>query len=66
MAVLACYAAQEKNMPLPDFLDAQVFRADESTTLAPEPHGVEGYDKFIARYRMALPVEQAAGILEDE
>lgn len=66
MAVLACYAAQEKNMPLPDFLDAQVFRADESTTLAPEPHGVEGCDKFIARYRMALPVEQAAGILEDE
>lgn len=66
MAVLASFAAREEKPALADFLDEQVFRSAESTTLMPEPMGVEGCEKFIERYKAALSVEQSAGVLADE
>ena len=66
MAVLASFALREEKLSLADFLDEQVFQRSESTTLMPEPLGVEGCENFIARYKTALSVEQAAGVLTDE
>ena len=66
MAVLASFALRGEKLSLADFLDEQVFQRSESTTLMPEPLGVEGCEKFIARYKTALSVEQAAGVLTDE
>ena len=61
MAVLAAYAKQgNKEIGLEDFLDEKVFTNPESSTLSPEPAGVEGYEQFIKKYKAGLPVESAA------
>lgn len=35
-------------------------------TLTPEPAGVKGYEEFIKRYQIGLPVESLAGQDIDE
>ena len=63
MAVLAWYTKLTqagRQQTLADFLDEEVFKDAEGTTLMPEPAGVRGCEQFIARYRAALPVEQLA------
>ena len=66
MAVLALYVTDNQGQNLADFLDTQVFLKPDSMTLSPEPAGVSGYQKFIERYKNALPVEAVAKILADE
>ena len=65
MAVLASYARMDGDVPLADFMDAQVFRHVERTTLVPEPLGVAGCERFMARYKAALQVEREASMLAD-
>ncbi len=61
MAVLAAYTKfGNENMNLEDFLDQYVFVNPNSSTLSPEPQGVEGYETFINNYKAGLPVEEAA------
>ena len=64
MAVLAVFALEHPvAQSLADFLDQRVFRQAEGSTRQPDPAGVAGCQHFLAQYRQALPVEEAAGRL---
>ena len=45
---------------LADFLDENVFKGNEGSTLAPEAEGVKGFDAFMDRYMKGLGIERAA------
>ncbi len=64
MALLAAYrrdvAAEATREALGDYLAHNVFAAADVSTLDPQPEDVAGFDAFMARYRRALPLEQAA------
>ena len=60
MAVLARYAACGDGRALADFLTQDVFVGAKGTTLLPRPAGGDGAQRFLSRYREALPVEQMA------
>ena len=65
IALLASYRVnREEGESLPEFLNNKVFNGVESTTLAPNPEGVEGYRTFMKRYLKGIPVEIAAADLE--
>jgi sugar (pentulose or hexulose) kinase len=50
-----------RSEPLPDFLDARVFTdAGATTTMAPDPAALEGFERFMERYRAGLAIERAA------
>lgn len=63
MALLARYAALEHRPPLADFLD-EIFKDTPSTTLAPDPAGVEGYAHFLTCFQEGLRIEKEAGRLQ--
>ncbi len=67
MAVLGFYVADKTaNETLEDFLDNKVFANPDSTTVEPDPTGVQGSNEFIAGYKAALPVEgKAIDLLTD-
>ncbi len=61
MAVLASYMIhKESGESLDDYLDNKVFAGQQGSTIAPDKSDVEGFDKFIERYKAGLPVERAA------
>ncbi|MCI1986767.1 MAG: FGGY-family carbohydrate kinase [Lactobacillus sp.] len=66
MAVLAAYAQDSRGAhDLADYLDQQVFIDAQSTTLAPKPSGVAGYDTYIHDYQVGLAAEIAAQAVGD-
>lgn len=66
MAVLAQFVVDKQaNESLPDYLDHNVFKNPESSTLTPNTAGVAGYDKFIDRYKAGLVAETAAEKIPD-
>jgi sugar (pentulose or hexulose) kinase len=61
MAVLAAYMIEKNDgETLADYLDNRIFAGQTGTTIAPKPEDVEGFDRFLAAYKSALPVEKAA------
>ena len=60
MAVLAQYAACGDGRTLAMFLAEDVFPAAREITLLPRSEGTQGAQRFLKRYREALPVEQTA------
>ena len=61
MALLGAYMLwKSENETLPDYLDNKVFAGVRSTTLMADACDVEGFDRFLKRYRAALPVEKKA------
>ena len=60
MAVLAAYAADDRGLPLPAYLDEVVFADAATTTLAPDVTDVAGFRAFVAAYERALPLQAAA------
>lgn len=61
IALLASYLIHKsENEPLDVYLNEKVFKGQEGTTMAPDPKDVEGFDRFIERYKKVLPVERAA------
>ncbi len=61
MALLASYMLNRaEGESLPDYLDTKVFADAESTTLMATEEEIEGFNRFLARYRSAFPVETAA------
>ena len=61
MALLASYMLnRDEGESLPDYLDGKVFADAESTTLMATEEEIEGFNRFLARYRSAFPVETAA------
>lgn len=60
IAILASYMLQKKGESLCDFLENDVFKCVESTTIVPDEEDVKGYEVFIERYKSGLAVEKAA------
>ena len=61
IALLASYLINRREgEDLADFLDEDVFKGNEGSTLAPEAEGVKGFDAFMDRYMKGLGIERAA------
>lgn len=61
MAVLAAFMMEkEEGEELPDYLSEKILAGQTGTTIAPKPEDVEGFDRFVERYRNTLPAEKAA------
>ena len=61
IAVLAAYMQwKEAAESLSDYLEHKVFVNAESTTIAPDPEDVAGFQVFIERYKAGLAIERAA------
>ena len=61
IAVLAAYMQwKEEKEQLSDYLANKVFADAKSTTIAPDPEDVAGFQVFIERYKKGLAIEQAA------
>ena len=61
IALLASYLVNnELGMSLPDYLDKVVFAGNTGTEIAPDPEDVAGFEAYLANYKAALPIEEAA------
>ncbi|MBQ6267520.1 MAG: ATPase [Clostridia bacterium] len=60
MAILAAFMKNGSGETLEDYLDAQVFAAQDAVTVDPDPAQVAGYQAFLADYKRALAAEKAA------
>lgn len=60
IALLAAYMASDSGTSLSDFLNDEVFVSAEITTISPTSEDIEGFDRFLDRYKRGLPVEKAA------
>lgn len=61
IAVLAAYMQwKEAGEALSDYLEHKVFAGAKSTTIAPDPEDVAGFQIFIERYKNGLAIERAA------
>lgn len=61
IALLASYLVNKaENETLAEYLDNKVFAGNEGKSLAPNPSDVEGFNKFIERYKNGFPIERAA------
>ena len=59
--MLAAYMQwKEEKEQLSDYLANKVFADAKSTTIAPDPEDVAGFQVFIERYKKGLAIEQAA------
>ena len=61
IAILASYMMNKaKNETLEDYLDSKVFAGKEGVAISPDPKDVEGFEKFMERYKKGLAIERAA------
>ena len=61
VAVLAAYMLwKEQGEALCDYLEHKIFAGAESVTVQPDAADVEGFQAFINRYKLGLPIERAA------
>ena len=61
MALLAAYMLwKDEGESLPDYLDGKVFAGAKSTTRMADAADVDGFNRFLERYRAALPMEAKA------
>ena len=61
IALLASYLVNNGGkLSLPDFLDKMVFAGNTGTEIAPDPADVAGFEAYLANYKAALPIEEAA------
>ena len=61
IALLAAYMLYKaENEPLEDYLSTKVFAGENGTTIAPDPSDVDGFARFMERYKRGLVIERAA------
>jgi hypothetical protein len=61
MALLAAYMrGKPAGETLETYLAARVFASQQSTTIAPDPGDVAGFEHFMRRYKRGLAIERAA------
>ncbi|MFS1786677.1 xylulokinase [Weissella cibaria] len=61
MAILSQYVTmREAGESLADFLENRVFANQDSTTMAPDPVDVAGFEEFMVRYKDGIAIEKAA------
>lgn len=64
MALLAAYMYRKQDCEtLEDYLMDRVFANAKSSCVMPDPAGVEGVQKYLARYEACLPAQKAAAEL---
>ena len=63
MALLAMYLLEGNGKTLPDWLDEAVFAAAEKATTPPDETDTADFERYLARYKAALPLEKAAETL---
>ena len=51
---------KDEGESLPDYLDNKVFAGAKSVTIMADTGDVEGFNRFLARYQKALPLEKSA------
>lgn len=60
MALLAAYMVSGKDVDLSKWLESEVFASSKTEIFQPKAADVEGFNKFFANYKKALPVEREA------
>lgn len=61
IALLAAYLKDKaEGETLAEFLKNRVFAGNQGSTLNPVPEGVEGFNRFMERYKKGLSIERAA------
>lgn len=60
IALLAAYLIAGKGQTLPEYLDKEVFAGNTGTEIKPVAEDVEGFNRYIERYRADLDIEHAA------
>ncbi|WP_226670879.1 xylulokinase [Metabacillus litoralis] len=61
IALLASYMNnKEDNQTLEEYLNEKVFAGQEGKTMSPNPKDVEGFERFMERYKKGLSIERAA------
>ena len=60
MALLAAYTDYKDDISLEVFLSEKVFKDVKISIMFPDAENVEGFTRFIKKYKCALPVEQIA------
>ena len=61
MALLAAYMLRkDADESLADYLDNKVFSDAKTATLTADRADTDGFNTFLGRYKMALPLEKAA------
>ena len=61
MALLASYLVNaEDGETLEDYLDKNIFAEAKSETAEPDETDMQGFEKFLERYKATLPVEKSA------
>ena len=60
MAILAAYMANKNGMALGDYLNKVIFADTKGSKLAPTDADIEGFEKFMDKYRKGLAIEKAA------
>lgn len=64
IALLGAYMANKaEGETLPEWLDSKVFKGDAGVEIAPVPEDVDGFNRYISRYKKGLTVERAAAVL---
>jgi len=65
MALLASYMhRKEEGESLEDYLQQRVFSNAKSIVAQPDPAGVAGFRKYLARYSACIPAQQAADAMK--
>lgn len=61
IALLGSYLVNNtKKQSLADYLDESVFVDDAGIEVSPSPEDVDGFNTYIERYKVGLPIEEAA------
>lgn len=60
IALLASYLVNKKGRTLAEFLDQDVFAGAERTIVEATGEEIEGFNKFMERYKEGLGIERAA------
>ena len=61
MALLAAYMIQkEEQESLGDYLSKKVFSGNAGVSMEPYAKDVEGFERFIERYKNGIAIEQSA------
>lgn len=61
MALLCAYMLwKDEGESLPDYLDNRVFNGAKSSTVMADKADIDGFNRFLAKYKAAFPVEKTA------
>lgn len=60
MALLALYLNRKDKISLEDYLAEEIFSKEKASTISPNKEDVEGFNKFLEKYKSSLKIQSAA------